>query len=81
LPEADRRTEDGIVVEPGVLRAQDVTVGRHLPPVHGAVPAFLERMDSVYPGVKGLDSILYYVASAHQRAAWVHPFADGNERA
>jgi Fic family protein len=81
LPEADRTTGDGIVVEPGVLRTKDVTVGRHLPPVHGAVPAFLERMDSVYPQVQGLDSILYYVASAHQRAAWVHPFADGNGRA
>lgn len=45
------------------------------------MPAFLERMDSVYPRVQGLDSILHHVASAHQRAAWVHPFADGNGRA
>lgn len=81
LSAADRMTEEGLVVEPGVLRDKDVSVGRHLPPSHGSVPAFLERMDAVYPRVQGLDSLLYYIASAHQRAAWVHPFSDGNGRA
>ncbi|MCL4759483.1 MAG: Fic family protein [Rhodocyclaceae bacterium] len=81
LAEADRRTEDGHVVAPGELRREDVAVGRHQPPAHAALPAFLTRMDEVYGRVTGLDPVLYAVASAHHRAAWVHPFRDGNGRA
>jgi Fic family protein len=81
LAPTDRTTEDGAVVEPGRLRNQEVKVGKHLPPTHASVPAFLERMDQVYPKVNSLDPILYYVACAHQRTTWVHPFTDGNGRA
>ena len=38
-------------------------------------------MDEVYPAIRGLDSLLYGIAAAHHRAAWVHPFGDGNGRA
>lgn len=41
LPPADRMSPNGRVVEPGVLRQEDVTVGRHHPPVYASVPAFL----------------------------------------
>lgn len=81
LQAGDRTTQDGRVIEPGALRTQDVSVGRHQPPTATSVPAFLARMDEVYPRLKGLDSVLFYIAAAHHRAAWVHPFGDGNGRA
>lgn len=81
LAPEDRTTADGRVIEPGQLRHEDVTVGRHVPPDHASVPAFLQRMDAVYPKVKGVDHLLVTIASAHHRAVWVHPFGDGNGRA
>lgn len=81
LEPADRTTKDGRVLEPGTLRIEDVSVGRHQPPLAASIPAFLARMDHVYPRIKGLDSILYFIAAAHHRFAWVHPFGDGNGRA
>lgn len=81
LQPADRGTGDGRVIEPGALRREDVSVGRHQPPTAASLPAFLARMDEVYPRLQGLDSILFYIAAAHHRAAWVHPFGDGNGRA
>lgn len=77
----DRTTEDGHTVQPGVLRQEDVTVGRHQPPAWPAVPAFLTRADQVYGQPFGLDQQLVAIACAHQRFAWVHPFRDGNGRA
>ena len=81
LAAGDRTTEDGRVVEPGTIRQEDVDVGRHQPPTAATIPAFLARMDDVYPRLNGLDGVLYYIAAAHHRAAWVHPFGDGNGRA
>ena len=65
----DRMTQDGRVIEPGALRTEDVSVGRHQPPTAASVPAFLARMDDVYPRVKGLDSLLFTIAAAHHRMA------------
>jgi Fic family protein len=81
LTESDRMTEDGRIIAPGELRTENVAVGRHQPPDHTSIPSFLARMDAVYSGVKGLDGLLYVIAAAHHRAAWVHPFGDGNGRA
>jgi len=81
LSEDDRRSPEGIVIAPGVVRTDDVSVGRHDAPAHGSLPAFLQRMDEVYPGLRGVDALLYGIAAAHHRFAWVHPFADGNGRA
>ena len=81
LDAADRTTDDGRVIEPGQLRKEDVAVGRHQPPAAASVPLFLARMDEVYPVIRGLDTLLYGIAAAHHRAAWVHPFGDGNGRA
>lgn len=81
LPEGDRTTEDGRIVQPGALRQVDVHAGAHVPPRHTALPAFLRRMDEVYPGIAGMDGQLVGIAAAHHRAAWVHPFDDGNGRA
>ena len=81
LPMADRTTEDGRIVEPGKLRTEQVAVGRHEPPAFEALPAFLARMDDVYLRRYPMDDQLLLVAAAHQRAAWVHAFSDGNGRA
>ena len=80
LQTADRTTQDGLVIEPGALRTQDVSAGRHQAPTAASIGAFLARMDEVYPRLKGLDGVLFYIAAAHHRAAWVHPFRDGNGR-
>jgi Fic family protein len=77
----DRTTDDGRLVAPGELRHHDVAVGRHQPPAWRSVPLFLRRMDEVYGRLKGLDAVIYTIASAHHRMAWTHPFEDGNGRA
>lgn len=81
LPEDDRRSPDGVVIAPGVLRSTDVSVGRHDAPAHSTLPAFLQRMDEVYPRLRGVDALLYGISAAQHRFAWVHPFVDGNGRA
>lgn len=81
LGATDRITRDDLVIEPGALRDHEVTVGRHEAPAHAAVPAFLARMDEIYPDAATRDTRLVAIAAAHHRAAWVHPFGDGNGRA
>ena len=65
---------------PGEFRRRDVTVGGHLAPDWGSVPAFLKRAEEVYAAARGLSSKLIAIACAHHRIAWVHPFRDGNGR-
>ena len=48
LPENDRRTQEGRMVEPGMLRTEDVQVFRHQPPTWTSLPSFTARMDSAY---------------------------------
>lgn len=81
LPEGDRWTAEGVLIAPGALRTDDVSVGVHDAPAHGSLPAFLRRMDEVYPRVQGTDGLLAGIAAAHHRFAWLHPFVDGNGRA
>lgn len=77
----DRRTPEGKVIEPGLLRQEDVTVGRHQPPAWQSLPGFLQRADAVYSRTWSSDSVLYAIAAAHHRMLWIHPFLDGNGRA
>lgn len=81
LSEDDRRTKDGIIVQPGQLRTDEVKIGFHVSPAHQSLRAFLDRFDEVYASRRGLDDLLLVVACAHQRFAWIHPFMDGNGRA
>lgn len=81
LSPEDRTTEDGRIIQPGVLRTEDVSVGEHLPPTHQSIQSFLSRMDQMYTSPRQWDELLVAIAAAHQRAAWVHPFGDGNGRA
>jgi Fic family protein len=80
LPE-DCTSKEGGFVLPGKLRKELVTVGKHVPPTAESVPAFLARMDQVYPQGKGWERKLIAIACLHHRAAWVHPFVDVNGRA
>ena len=81
LSEEDRRADGDRVVEPGKLRNEDVRVGRHQPPAWRSLQTFLARADAAYAKPWGYDALLYAIASAHHRMAWIHPFFDGNGRA
>lgn len=81
LESHDRTTKDGLAVEPGTLREIDVTVGRHSPPAWQSLPQFMEAFTSHYGRQWTNELRLIAIACAHQRMAWMHPFADGNGRA
>lgn len=81
LNDADRTTEDGHLITPGEFRLENVEVGQHLPPEAASVPRFLTRMDQVYAKTMAWEPLLVAIACCHHRAAWVHPFRDGNGRA
>lgn len=82
LSKGDRTTADGIVVEPGVLRARDVTVAEHVAPAAKSLDAFLDRYEDGYRATnRSVEDRLVAVAAAHHRLAWIHPFIDGNGRA
>ncbi|MGI8619053.1 MAG: Fic family protein [Gemmatimonadaceae bacterium] len=69
------------VVEPGELRTEDVTVGRHIPPGAGSLPALLAHFHEAYrpEGLSEVRRVVAFAAS-HHRLAWIHPFLDGNGR-
>jgi Fic family protein len=81
LAPEDRTTKEGRIIEPGKLRQEEVTIGRHDPPIWSSVPDFLMRMDQVYATSVEPSQGLIHMACEHQRAMWVHPFLDGNGRA
>ena len=81
LAEDDRRTKDGRIVQPGEIRTDEVVVGRHIPPTASSLPRFQARLDQVYDHKHAWDRHMILVACLHHRAAWVHPFVDGNGRA
>ena len=74
-PETDAREQ----VIPGRFRAKDVEVGRHVAVSPGAVPRFLDRLETVYQSLGKTDRILAS-ATGHHRFLWIHPFLDGNGR-
>lgn len=68
-------------VEAGEFRRRPVAVGKHLPPAHEAIDAFLQRFDEFYNPARlhGTRKIVA-IAAAHHRLMWIHPFLDGNGR-
>lgn len=80
LPEADRLLPEGDVLQPGVFRDRDVSVGAHAAPAHGSLGAMLERWGGFYGGVRRGELQVLAALASHQRLAWVHPFRDGNGR-
>lgn len=77
LTAADRVMDGGDVLQPGVWRARDVSVGRHAAPAFAAIAPMLERWGSFYSGVRRGE---LQVLAAHRRLAWIRPFWDGNGR-
>ncbi len=70
-----------IRVVPGKLRDVSVAVGRHIPPAHEQLSAFLSRFEKAYtPKLHSRTSCIISVAAAHHRFTWIHPFIDGNGR-
>jgi Fic family protein len=66
---------------PGVWRDRDVTVGNHVSPPFALVPALMARFQQRYAetDVSRARKIIA-IGASHHRAAWVHPFRDGNGR-
>ncbi|CAN5903822.1 Fic family protein [soil metagenome] len=81
ISEDERRTKEGLIIEPGIIRNHEVVVGKHLPPIASSLPRFHARLDEVFNHTRAWDMQLIHIACLHHRAAWVHPFADGNGRA
>ncbi len=75
-----KRTEK---ITPGNLRTSEVEVGKHFPPLHTALPEFMNRFESSYQ-MAWQNKLPYQrmplVACAHHRLLWIHPFLDGNGR-
>ena len=69
-----------LTIEPGVLRTQGVSVGRHAAPAHEAVVPMLARWEQVYGGARRGEMQVLAAAASHHRLAWIHPFLDGNGR-
>lgn len=81
LPEADRLLPDGGgVLQPGVLRTQQVSVGVHAAPSADCLQAFLAGWGGFYSDVRRGELQVLAVAASHHRLAWIHPFRDGNGR-
>lgn len=81
LNEPDRLTADGHIVQPGEFRTREARVGEHIPPIASSLPRFQASLDDAYDHKLSWDRHLIMVACLHHRAAWVHPFVDGNGRA
>lgn len=80
LAAPDRLLPDGQVLEPGALRTQEVSVGRHAAPLASALPQCLDRWGNYYAQVRRGEMQVLAIAASHHRLAWIHPFADGNGR-
>ena len=76
----NRDLSSDLTIEPGVLRTQGVSVGRHAAPAHEAVVPMLVRWAQVYGGARRGEMQVLAAAASHQRLAWIHPFLDGNGR-
>lgn len=81
LPPDDRRPSGKEQpLDPGKLRTQQVSVGRHAAPDAVKLPDFVERWSRFYGGAPLGERRVLAAAASHQRLAWIHPFRDGNGR-
>jgi Fic family protein len=68
------------LVVPGQFRERGVKVGNHIPPDPASVPDFMQAWAQGYQHQHIGESAVIALMAAHQRLAWIHPFADGNGR-
>ncbi len=85
LPDSLRWVEEPgngrrVEVLPGLLRKDDVQVGRHIAPPPAELPGWMARFDESAPERYGRAEQLVAIAAGHHRLLWIHPFADGNGR-
>lgn len=84
MPEEFRFVEeDGrrVAIEGGAWRAQEVQVGRHLPPSVDRIPDFMAHYERRYRGLtRGATGRILAIPAAHHRLNYIHPFLDGNGR-
>ena len=80
LEPADRLTDTGAVIEPGVFRALDVAAGHHRAPEWQHVGELMQTWAARYANVAGTEHAIIASACAHHRLLWIHPFPDGNGR-
>lgn len=74
------QTDPPETLQPGELRRQQVSVGRHAAPAADQLGAFLNRWAEAYGRVRRGELQVVAMAAAHHRLAWIHPFRDGNGR-
>lgn len=74
-------TKKRLKVVPGKFRHDEVSVGKHVPPLAENLPSFMERFEEAYDPEK-LSQVqqVIAIAASHHRLVWVHPFLDGNGR-
>lgn len=66
-------------VTPGAFRRGYVQIGEHIPPSPGAVPRLLAHLHRMQ-AFQGRIGKIIWIATAHHRLVWVHPFDDLNGR-
>lgn len=73
----DRR----IGITPGAFRAEEVQVGRHLPPPARRIGDFMAHYARRYAMLtRGATGKILSIPAAHHRLNYIHPFLDGNGR-
>ena len=84
MPEEFRFMQSGgrhVEITPGGYRAEEVEVGRHLPPAADRIPAFMAHFTMRYRGLThGATGKILSIPAAHHRLNYIHPFLDGNGR-
>lgn len=80
VPEALRLTDEGVPIDPGVIRDKQLQVGGHVAPPVDLMQCMMQEWAVSYQQVKGVEHQTIATACSHHRLAWVHPFIDGNGR-
>ena len=78
----EKEGEEYIKMKAGVLREDNVAIGRHTAPPFEKLDSLLNEYESfykVYPYMTQSTKLIYAMA-AHHRLTWIHPFLDGNGR-
>lgn len=74
-------TKEIVEVIPGHMRDGEVSVGRHVPPLHQNLDRFMTRFEEAYnSGMISKTGKVIAAGAAHHRLLWIHPFYDGNGR-
>lgn len=74
-------TGKSVKIIPGHMRDGEVSVGRHMPPLHQNLARFMTRFEEAYNSATlSKAGKVIAAGAAHHRLLWIHPFYDGNGR-